>query len=462
MRLDTVGTGSGQARNESPRRQSRSLALFAAFLLAACGGTETDPENIRNPAGNVPHKSSLSPLFRGGIAFAAVSADESRAAEVGRDILQNGGNAVDAAIAMYFTMAVTLPSAAGLGATGACVVHNAKNNAAESFVFAPTPMPGAIGGLSIAVPIGVRAMTLMHIRHGQLRWEQTVASAERIARAGVPLSRALSRDLQAGGAMLDADREARRIFGKGSGGFLTEGDNWAPADMASTLGLLRQRGGAEFFNGAFARYLSDQVAQMGGSLPMETLRGAAPQAGPPLSEAYRGFRVYTAPAPMAGASALAGWNGQAGGAGSGVPRDSGGISGLAAVDEKGGAAACSLSMGQLFGARKVVPGTGILLATVSADSAAVSPVVIANPGNGEFLFAGAGGGSSGAAYATGAVARAAVQQRQTVAAALAANGGRGGFVNAMACPDGIKSGGLNCQTGIDQAGSGLSLLATKR
>ena len=78
------------------------------------------------------------------------------------------------------------------------------------------------------------------------------------------------------------------------------------------------------------------------------------------------------PAPMAGASALAGWSDQAAPS-TAVPTDSGGISGLAAVDADGNAAACSLSMGQLFGARIIVPGTGILLGAMTADSAAVSP-----------------------------------------------------------------------------------------
>src|SRR5258707_3528041 len=99
---------------------------------------------------------------------------------------------------------------------------------------------------------------LMHIRHGQLRWEQTVAPAERLARFGVPVSRALSRDLQAGASLL-GDREMRRIFAKATGATVTEGDSWVQADLAGTLGVIRQRGGGEFFQAALARTLSDQV-----------------------------------------------------------------------------------------------------------------------------------------------------------------------------------------------------------
>jgi gamma-glutamyltranspeptidase/glutathione hydrolase len=161
---------------------------------------------------------------------------------------------------------------------------------------------------------------------------------------------------------------------------------------------------------------------------------------------------------MAGTSALTGWNGQPASI-TAVPTDSGGISGFAAVDAAGNAAACSLSMGQLFGTRKIVPGTGILLGALTADSAAVSPVVIGNANNGEFRFAGAGGGGPGAAYATGAVARAAIERGDRVGAILKARGGQGGYVNAIACPNGIRSYGKSCNVGLDPAGSGLALVA---
>ncbi len=168
-------------------------------------------------------------------------------------------------------------------------------------------------------------------------------------------------------------------------------------------------------------------------------------------------RVYAAPPPAAGAAALAGWKGQA--PGGPAPLDSAGFSGLAAVDGKGGAAACALSMGQLFGARVAVPGTGVLLGAATPEAGSVSPLIIANPSNGEFTFAGAGGGAPTAAQATGAVARATVEERQKVAAVLAARRGQGGWVNAIACPSGLRSSANTCQTGLDPAGAGLALLA---
>jgi gamma-glutamyltranspeptidase/glutathione hydrolase len=163
---------------------------------------------------------------------------------------------------------------------------------------------------------------------------------------------------------------------------------------------------------------------------------------------------------MAGAAALAGWRGQA--PGGAAPANSGGFSRLAAVDDKGNSAACSHSMGQLFGARMAVPGTGMLLGSPTPDAASVSPMIIAYPGSGEFVFAGAGGGAATAAQATGAVARATVEDGQKVAAVLAARRGQGGYVNAIVCPEGLRGGAEACQTAIDPAGAGLALLAISR
>ena len=433
---------------------------MGVLLLSACGRSETDrateqAASAANPAGKADGQGGLSGGFRGAT-FAAASADESRAAEVGREVLLNGGNAVDAAVAMYFALAVTLPSAGGLGASGSCIVHNSKTMAAESFVFAPVAAPGPVNGVSFTIPTGVRSMPLMHVRHGQGRWEQSVSGAERMARFGVPVSRALARDLQAGGALLGSNREAQRIFGSA----LAEGSNLVQPELAGTLAVIRSRGGVDFFQGTFARTLSDQISQMGGSMPLETLRSAVPQAGLPSGENYGTFgrqRVYVAPPPMAGGAALAGWRGQA--PGGGTPTDSGGFAGFVAVDSKANAAACSLSMGQLFGARMVVPGTGIMLGAPTPEAASVSPVIIAYPSSGEFIFAGAGGGASTVAQATGFVARSVVEAGQTLASVLTQRRGQGGFVNAIACPSGLRGGAASCQGAIDPAGAGLALLA---
>lgn len=451
----SLGTGDKQAMNTKPERQLGRAGLLLMLLLASCGGNET-ADTTKYGTNSVARKSGYGELFGTPVKFAAVAADEGQAAAAGREILNNGGNAIDAAVAMYFAMAATLPSAAGLGASGACVIHNAKSRAGEAFVFPATAAPGPIKGNAFTIPSGVRAMALMQVRHGSARWEADVAPGEKIARFGVPVSRALARDLRAGSGVLD--EEMRRVLTR-NGAPLAEGDRLVSNDLANTLGAIRQRGAGEFFQGNFARTFTDRISTMGGSLPIEALRGAVPQAVPPQSESYHGYKVYVAPN-AGGAKALAAWNGQS--VADATPTDSNGFSGFAAMDDKGNAAACALSMGQLFGAHVMVPGTGVILGAPSNDGGGISPMVIGNPNNGEVKFAGAGGGSPNASAATGAMARLTMEDRLLVEAALAARRAQGGWVDAIACPDGIRAGGSACSTGSDPAGAGLALSLSDR
>ena len=85
--------------------------------------------------------------------------------------------------------------------------------------------------------------------------------------------------------------------------------------------------------------------------------------------------------------------------------------------------------------------------------------IIANPGNGEFTFVGAGGGAATAAQATGYVAYAAIERDQPLANVLTSRAGQGGWVNAIACPSGLRGGGSSCRSAIDPASAGLAIVA---
>ena len=85
--------------------------------------------------------------------------------------------------------------------------------------------------------------------------------------------------------------------------------------------------------------------------------------------------------------------------------------------------------------------------------------IIANPGNGEFSFVGAGGGAATAVQATGYVAYATIDRDQPLASVLASRRGQGGWVNAIVCPSGLRGGGSSCRSAIDPAGAGLALIA---
>jgi gamma-glutamyltranspeptidase/glutathione hydrolase len=175
-----------------------------------------------------------------------VATDEPRAALVARDVLSGGGSAVDAAIAGYFTLAVTLPSNAGIGGGGACLVHDAKTKKVEAILFMPQGIPGGQFG----VPAAVRGMAYMQARYGRVPWATLVAPAENLALSGITVSRALAREIETAGNKLRSDPELARVFVAPDGHLLREGDG-----LTLELGLsstIRSRGGGAQGGGSTA------------------------------------------------------------------------------------------------------------------------------------------------------------------------------------------------------------------
>lgn len=263
-------------------RQSGVVLLLCSSVLVAC--SPRGPE-----VGTVGYVKG----FLGGAA-----ADEPRAALIARDVLSAGGGAVDAAVALYFTLAVTLPSSASLGGGGACVVFDKKSQTIEALDFlarAPARIGPSVDRPS-AVPLNPRGMFALHAKYGRMRWEQLVSPAANLARFGNPLSRALARDLYAAEGPLLADRESRRIFTRPDGSIVREGDVIEQLDLAAVLSLLRRAPGA-FYSGPFARKLVKAVKEAGGSLTIEDLRGAIPRWRPTVAVNYGLLTAHFAPTP---------------------------------------------------------------------------------------------------------------------------------------------------------------------
>ena len=167
------------------RRVARRFRQFTGFLIvalvSACGDTKLPLGVVGYVEGN----------------FGGVVSDEPTAALIARDVLSAGGTAADAAVALYFTLSVTYPSAAGLGGGGVCIVHDGATTKVEAIDFTtgrPARRP-LDGGPEFAVPGSVRGMAALHARYGRLRWSQVVQPAERLARFGHPISRAFAREI---------------------------------------------------------------------------------------------------------------------------------------------------------------------------------------------------------------------------------------------------------------------------
>lgn len=274
-----------QVRGGRGRRQFACLALLAALVLAGCGS--------KGPGqGNVGHVKG----FLGGVA-----GDEPRAVVIARDVLSAGGSAVDAAVAGYFTMAVTLPSSASLGGGGMCLVLDKVADTAEILDFThPSEGQGA------PVPANVRGMFALHAKYGNLQWRQLLARAENMARFGVPASRALARGVAASGTQIASDPGLRKILSGAKGGLIGEGEMIEQLDLAVVLGLIRRRPG-DFYTGRLSRKLVDAYRLAGMPLAPGALRGFAPRWRPTVTITTLKQTVDFSPSP-AGITAAQMWH----------------------------------------------------------------------------------------------------------------------------------------------------------
>jgi len=267
-------------------RRGRGLfAVVVAASLTACSAVE------KRPVGTVGHVRGFAGM---------VAADEPRAVLVGRDVLSAGGNAADAAVAMYFTMAVTYPSAASLGGGGSCIVHDKGKKKTEVMEF-PAVASTMAGAVPSAVPANPRGFFALHAKYGKLRFESLLAEPERMARQGVPVSRALASDLSRAVPVLGRDPVARSIFFRPDGGVLREGDMLAQPGLATVIANIRRSTG-DFYVGVGAREVVRSVQAAGGTLTLEDLRDIKPVWRETLTVKTGFETTHVAPPPSVGST----------------------------------------------------------------------------------------------------------------------------------------------------------------
>ncbi len=440
-------------------------------ITAVSHGVETGAERrARLTSAGQARADSRDPWFAG-----AAIADEPSAALLARQVLEQGGNAADAAAATYFGLAVTYPAAAGLGGGGVCLVHEAGKKTVDTVSFL-TRNPA--GGGAIAVPGNVRGFALIHARYGKLPWGSLVAPAERLAATGTPVSRATARHLAASAPLIEASPELKKIFSNDRGEIAGELDIVTRINLAATLAQIRSQGVGGFYSGATAQRLIEASAKVGGALSAEDLRNYRPDVVPAQSFDSGTSRVWLPSGSLgAGAFAAALWpNAQnAGpaelaeaarrtalqlGAPADIERDFGSTA-FAAIDGRGGAVACAVTMNGAFGAREVAEGTGVVLAASPSSpvaglaSAFLAPVIVTGE-SGEFVrVSGAGAGAPKGAAAIQHVARNAQSIEAAEAALEAGPADIQSSANAIVCPDGLASG--SCGFAINPRGNGMAV-----
>ena len=380
--------------------------LAALTLLSSCSTVNSVSDSLFGNSGPPVGQPGYVAGFLGGVV-----ADEPRAVLAGREMLSAGGTAADAAVAVGLTLAVTYPSRAGLGGGGACLAYgpdpkSLAHGVPEAVMFTPLApaTPGADADRPAAVPMMMRGLFLLQARYGNQRFEAMVTAAEELARGGVPVSRALAKDLALVSGPLLADPNARAVFSQ-NGIPLSEGQTLRQPDLASTLAQIRTAGVGDMYQGVLAHRIAQASGSIGGPIQFADLRGGLPKLAHPLVRDFRNDKIAFLPPPADGGlgaeaafDVLAANPNDVAGALSRalavVARyRAGGVTPEAALaardltaaapalypastsfvtmDRFGDSIACALTLDNLFGTGRIMPGLGFL--------AAASPAVVPPP-----------------------------------------------------------------------------------
>jgi gamma-glutamyltranspeptidase/glutathione hydrolase len=247
-----------------------------------------------------------------------VSSVEENATRAGVAMLEQGGNAVDAAVATAYALAVTHPSAGNIGGGGFMLVR-LKGGPAQAIDFreraplAVTPklfsdmlMRKAIGAGAAGVPGSVAGLNLAQARFGKLPLAAVLAPAIRLAEDGHKLGLRQAQALSWAWPVFKRGAEARRIFGRGPGGKQPKraGDKLLQPDLGRTLRRIQTSGDAGFYAGPSAELLVRAMQRDGGLISHEDLTQYRAVLRAPLKSRYRGFDVEVMPPVSAGGVAV--------------------------------------------------------------------------------------------------------------------------------------------------------------
>ena len=239
---------------------------------------------------------------------------ERHATQVGLQVLESGGNAVDAAVAVGFALAVVHPSAGNIGGGGFMLLRLADGR--TTFIDFRERAPQAasrnmyldasgkatedstIGYRASGVPGTVRGLEYAAKKYGTQAWAKLVHPAVELAAKGFPVSYGLSQSLR-NTKGLSRFPESNRIF-LNNGKFYEPGENFAQPELARTLERIEKLGAKDFYEGETARLLAKDMAAHGGPITEADLRSYTVKERQPLTGAYHGYSIVTAPPPSSG------------------------------------------------------------------------------------------------------------------------------------------------------------------
>ena len=303
-------------------KRATALILLASLSLSACRPTATPTPA---PATQPQIDARYSGTFSGGFRFpeareaafgeqAMVASNSDLASQAGLEILRAGGNAMDAAVAVGFALAVTYPFAGNIGGGGFMVIRMADGRTAaidyreiaplaatrDMFVDASGKLTdkSVVGHLASGVPGAVAGMDAALQRFGTMSLAQVMAPAIRLARDGFTVDSSLYRSLNGAKQRLCRFEGCATFFPGGE--TVSPGATLVQSDLARSLQLIAERGPDAFYEGAVADSLVAEMQRGGGIITREDLAAYVPKWREPVVSTYRGYTLITMPPASSG------------------------------------------------------------------------------------------------------------------------------------------------------------------
>ena len=295
--------------------------LFRLILVAALSAaTATLAQAQTAPPAAAPILTNTARMLPVVASHGMVASQEKRATRVGVEILKAGGNAVDAAVAMGFALAVTHPAAGNIGGGGFMLVHLAARNETIAIDYRETapaattrdifldekgeadPKKSRDSALGIGVPGTVAGLALAHAKYGSGKFTLAalIAPAIALAREGVPVDDELADTLPRAQPRLSRWPAAAKIFLKGDGAPLTRGDTLIQPDLAASLETIARDGPRGFYEGSLADKVVAGIRQAGGIMTADDMKNYRAIERAVVRGNYRGYEIASMPPPSSG------------------------------------------------------------------------------------------------------------------------------------------------------------------
>ncbi len=292
-----------------PWSVARVSVIFFFFLLIGSGGPKAqempiyDPKDIFHPV-----------VAKNGM----VSSANRYATEAGLQVLKEGGNAVDAAVTVGFTLAVTFPRAGNLGGGGFMLIYMAVPKKVVAIDYREKAPKAASRDmfldengnvdsekslhslLAVGVPGTVAGLSLALDKYGTISLERAIRPAIELAENGFPMDSELRRSLMAVKSRMMASGASMKVFYEHGGAPYDQGDVFRQKDLAWSLGQIAKHGPHAFYRGKIAEKIVHYMKGEGGLITFEDLASYNPVIREPVHGTYRGYDVYSMPPPSSG------------------------------------------------------------------------------------------------------------------------------------------------------------------